>query len=175
MGLELIDDEEEVLHFHPHWKTILGPVLLAVLVAAVAIVGIVFITNLTAREILGGAGIVLIVLILALPLVRWACTDYILTSRRFVLRIGILNRHGRDIPLNRVNDVSFDHGLIDRILRCGKLTVESAGERGQIVLRAIPRVEHVQNEMYRLIEEEQQRLYHGDDEDEDAPRRPADA
>jgi len=175
MGLELIEDEEEVLHFHPHWKTILGPLLLAIVVAAVAIAGIVFIDNGTARTILGGAGIVLIVVILALPLIRWACTDYILTTRRFVLRIGILNRHGRDIPLNRVNDVSFDHGLVDRILRCGKLTVESAGERGQIVLRNIPRVEHVQNELYRLIEDEQQRLYRGDDEDEHAPRRPADA
>lgn len=172
MGLELIEDEEEVLHFHPHWKTILGPLLLALLVAAVTIAGVVFIGNGTARMVVGGAGIVLVVVILAVPMTRWACTDYILTTRRFVLRIGILNRHGRDIPLNRVNDVSFDHGLIDRILRCGKLTVESAGERGQLVLRSIPRVEHVQNEMYRLIEEEQQRLYRGDDDEEDAPRRP---
>lgn len=172
MGLELVEDEDEVLHFHPHWKTLLGPILLTVLVAAVTIAGIVFIDNGTVRMIIGGAGIVLIVVILALPLIRWACTDYILTTRRFVLRIGILNRHGRDIPLNRVNDVSFDHGLIDRILRCGKLTVESAGERGQIVLRNIPRVEHVQNELYRLIEDEQQRLYRGDDEDDNAPRRP---
>lgn len=175
MALELIEDEEEILHFHPHWKTILGPLALAVLVAAVAIVGIVFIDNTIAREVIGGIAIVLLVVILALPLIRWACTDYILTSRRFVLRIGILNRHGRDIPLNRVNDVSFDHGLIDRILGCGKLTVESAGERGQIVLKEIPRVEHVQNEMYRLIEEEQQRLYHGDDDDQPAAPKSADA
>lgn len=175
MGIELIEDEEEVLNFHPHWKTILGPILLAVVIAAVAIVGVVYITNGTARMIIGGLAIALVVIVLAVPMTRWACTSYILTSRRFVLRIGILNRHGRDIPLNRVNDVSFDHGLIDRVLRCGKLTVESAGERGQLVLKNIPQVEHVQNEMYRLIEDEQQRLYRGDDEDEPADRRPADA
>ncbi|HEY3682577.1 MAG TPA: PH domain-containing protein [Streptosporangiaceae bacterium] len=171
MGIELIEDEEEVLNFHPHWKTILGPLLLAVIIAAVAVAGVVFITNTTARMVIGGLAIVLIVIVLAVPITRWACTSYILTSRRFVLRIGILNRHGRDIPLNRVNDVSFDHSLIDRVLRCGKLTVESAGERGQLVLRNIPQVEHVQNEMYRLIEDEQQRLYRGDEEE--AHPRPA--
>lgn len=170
MALELIEDEEEILHFHPHWKTILGPLALAVLVALAAIAGIVFIGNGTAREVIAGIGVVLIIVVLALPLIRWACTDYILTSRRFVLRTGILNRHGRDIPLNRVNDVSFDHGLLDRILGCGKLTVESAGERGQIVLKEIPHVEHVQNELYRLIEDEQQRLYRGDDDQPAAPR-----
>ena len=170
MALELIEDEEEVLHFHPHWKTILGPVSLALLVALLAIAGIVFIGNGIVREVIGGIGVVFIVVILALPLIGWACTDYILTSRRFVLRTGVLNRHGRDIPLNRVNDVSFDHSLIDRVLRCGRLTVESAGERGQIILKNVPRVEHVQNELYRLIEDEQQRLSQGDDEPP-APRR----
>ena len=168
MGIELIEDEDEVLNFHPHWKTILGPLLLAVLIAAAAIAAAVFFPGGAVRLIIGGLGLLLIVIVLAAPITRWACTSYILTTRRLVLRTGLLNRHGRDIPLNRVNDVSFDHGLIDRILGCGKLTVESAGERGQLVLREIPRVEHVQNEMYRLIEEEQQRLYQGDDEDEPA-------
>lgn len=171
MGIELIEDEDEVLNFHPHWKTILGPLLLAVLIAAIAIAAAVFIPGGTVRLIIGGLGLLLIVIALAAPITRWACTSYILTNRRLVLRTGLLNRHGRDIPLNRVNDVSFDHGLIDRILGCGKLTVESAGERGQLVLRDIPRVEHVQNEMYRLIEEEQQRIYGGDDDPAFPPHR----
>lgn len=165
MGIELIEDEEEVLNLHPHWKTILGPLLLALLIAAAAIAGVVFFTGDTVRLVIGGIALVLIVIVLAAPLTRWVSTSYILTTRRLVLRAGIVNRHGRDIPLNRVNDVSFDHGLIDRILGCGRLTVESAGERGQLVLREVPHVEHVQNEMYRLIEDEQQRLYRGDEDD----------
>ena len=35
-----------------------------------------------------------------------------------------------------VNDVTFEHSsLLERLLRCGTLVVESAGERGQLVLR----------------------------------------
>ena len=73
------------------------------------------------------------------------------------MREGILSRRGRDIPLNRVNDVSFSHGLIDRVLGCGRLVVESAGEHGQLVLTEIPHVEEVQSTLYQLVEEEQQR------------------
>ena len=59
-------------------------------------------------------------------------------------RSTIITRHGRDIPLARINDVSFSKGLLDRLLGSGRLTVESAGEHGQIVLNDIPRVEATQ-------------------------------
>ena len=67
-------------------------------------------------------------------------------------RVGILTRTGRDIPLNRVNDVTFTENLLERVLRCGTLTVESAGERGQVVLEDVPRVAEVQHQLYELIQ-----------------------
>ena len=68
------------------------------------------------------------------------------------------DRHGRDIPLARINDVSFEKGLLDRLLGSGGLVVESAGEHGQILLNDIPRVEFTQATLFRLVEEEQRRL-----------------
>ena len=72
-------------------------------------------------------------------------------------RAGILARHGRDVPLNRINDVSFSETILERILRSGTLVVESAGERGQISLTDVPSVERVQRELYRMVEEHQGR------------------
>ena len=69
-----------------------------------------------------------------------------------VTRVGVLTRTGRDVPLTRVNDVSFTETLLERVLRCGTLTVESAGERGQVVLTDVPRVAEVQRTLYELIE-----------------------
>jgi uncharacterized membrane protein YdbT with pleckstrin-like domain len=74
------------------------------------------------------------------------------------MRTGILTRRGRDIPLARINDVSFQKGPLDRLLGSGRLTVESAGEHGQIVLTDIPQVEQVHSTLFRLTEEEQRRL-----------------
>jgi membrane protein YdbS with pleckstrin-like domain len=68
------------------------------------------------------------------------------------MRSGILAREGRDVPLSRVNDVSFQHTLLERILRCGTLIVESAGERGQVTLTDVPRVERVQRTVYDLVD-----------------------
>jgi uncharacterized membrane protein YdbT with pleckstrin-like domain len=92
------------------------------------------------------------------PVLRWRTTSYELTTRRLRLREGILARSGRDFPLIRISDVSFSHGLIDRLLGCGKLIVESAGEHGQLVLTEIPQVEQVQATLFQLVEDEQARL-----------------
>jgi len=88
----------------------------------------------------------------------WTTTRYVLTNRRVVIRTGVVSRSGRDIPLSRVNDVSFQHGIIDRVLRCGTLTIESAGEHGQVVLPEVPTVEMVQREVLRRAEDEARRL-----------------
>ena len=92
------------------------------------------------------------------PLLRWSTTSYELTTRRLRLRKGILSREGRDFPLTRISDVSFSHGLLDRVLGCGRLVVESAGEHGQLVLTEIPRVAEVQAQLFQLVEDEQERL-----------------
>ena len=86
------------------------------------------------------------------PWVVWRTTHYVFTNERIITRQGVFSRVGRDIPLNRVNDVSFQHTFFERILACGTLTIESAGERGQVVLEDIPRVERVQSHLYELVE-----------------------
>ncbi len=75
-----------------------------------------------------------------------------ITSHRVLVRRGILSRSGRDVPLTRINDVSFEHSFFERLLGCGTLVIESAGERGQVSLEDVPRVERVQGELYQLIE-----------------------
>ena len=57
------------------------------------------------------------------------------------------------MPLSRLNDVSFQHTVWERMLGCGTLVVESAGERGQLTLDDIPKVELVQRTLYRLSDE----------------------
>jgi uncharacterized membrane protein YdbT with pleckstrin-like domain len=96
----------------------------------------------------------------------WRTTHYVLTNERVILREGVFSRDGRDIPMGRVNDVSFSHNLIQRMLGCGTLTIESAGERGQVVLTNIPRVEKTQSVLYELVEEDRAKHSFGDDDRE---------
>jgi uncharacterized membrane protein YdbT with pleckstrin-like domain len=158
----LTQDEHLVLLLHPHWKTLIRPFAVAALVIVIALVAEVLIPSGSAagvgRLAVGAVAILGLMVWLMVPVLRWRTTTYELTTRRLRMRDGILTRRGRDIPLARINDVSFEKGLLDRLFGSGRLVVESAGEHGQIVLTDIPRVEDTQATLFRLVEEEQRRL-----------------
>ncbi len=156
------DDERPVLLVHPHWKVLVRPVLFAVVVVIAALVVVAIIPSGTVadaeRLAVAAVAVLALMLWLMVPVLRRRMTTYELTTRRLRIRSGVVTRRGRDIPLARVNDVSFDQGPLDRLLGCGRLVVESAGEHGQIVLTEIPHVQSVHTTLFQLVEEEQRRL-----------------
>ena len=91
------------------------------------------------------------------PIVFWSTTLYVFTNRRIITRTGLISRRGRDMPLSRVNDVSFNHTVIERIFNCGTIMVESAGESGQLQIDNVPDVEDLQRDIYRWHEEDDTR------------------
>jgi uncharacterized membrane protein YdbT with pleckstrin-like domain len=163
---DLVEGERAVLVLHPHWKIVLWPLVLLVLVAVAAAVLLIVIPHNRVqgaeRIAVGAVALVIAVIWTGVPILRWRTTTYELTTRRFRLRFGILSRTGRDFPLIRISDVSFSRGLIDRMLGCGRLVIESAGEHGQLVLDVIPDVEKVQATLFQLVENEQARLARDD-------------
>ena len=155
----LSEGEHVVLRLHPHWKTVLRPVLVLALIIAAVLAALILLPSSADKPYvkLGIAVLAVLAAITwcAVPLLRWRTTSYELTNRRLRLRSGILTRSGRDFPLARISDVSFSHGILDRILGCGRLVVESAGEHGELILNEIPHVQDVQAQLFQLVEDEQ--------------------
>lgn len=110
------------------------------------------------RAAIGAAALIAAVAGFGVPFLRWRTTVYEVTSRRLRLREGIVSRSGRDFPLNRISDVSFSQGVLDRMLGCGRLIVESPGEHGQLVLTEIPDVKRVQSVLFQLVNDEASRI-----------------
>ena len=158
----LSEGERLVLKLHPHWKTLIRPVFILVVLIAAASAALILLPpggrTAIIRLVIGAVAVAAALIWVLVPILRWRTTSYELTTRRLRLREGILARSGRDFPLIRISDVSFSHGLIDRLLGCGKLIVETAGEHGQLVLTEIPQVEQVQATLFQLVEDEQARL-----------------
>ena len=156
------EGEHSVLILHPHWKTVLLPfvLLVAVVVVAAVLLAVIPHNRLQADERIAVGVVALVVAMIwtGVPFLRWRTTTYELTNRRLRLRKGILSRTGRDFPLIRISDVSFSQGVLDRVLGCGRLVVESPGEHGQLVLTEIPEVKRVQALLFQLVEEEKERL-----------------
>jgi uncharacterized membrane protein YdbT with pleckstrin-like domain len=163
-GDGLSEGEYVVFMLHPHWKTVLRPLFVVALVIAAALALLIFLPSSADKPLvrlaIGVVALLAAIAWCAVPLLRWRTTSYELTNRRLRLRAGILTRSGRDFPLSRISDVSFSHGVLDRILGCGRLVVESAGEHGELVLNEIPHVQDVQAQLFQLVGDEQARLEH---------------
>lgn len=155
----LTEGETVVYDMRPHWRVLALPavVLIAVVFAEVYALTALPVGWEPARWLVVGLGAAVLVVWVLVPVVRWATSQYVITSRRVIVRSGIVARQGRDMPLARVNDVHFAYGVVDRVLGCGTLVVESAGESGQLVIRAVPDVEVIQREVFRLHEEDDAR------------------
>lgn len=158
----LADDEQVVAHLHPHWFTLVPATLWFFLICAAAGVGIGFAPDNGNRRLAVLVAIVVVGLLLLSwlsfrPWISWRTTHYVLTTHRVLIRRGVLRHSGRDISLQRINDVGFNRSLWDRIVGAGTLTIESAGEQGQETLKNIPNSDEQQQTINRLIEEDNAR------------------
>jgi uncharacterized membrane protein YdbT with pleckstrin-like domain len=85
------------------------------------------------------------------PFLNWFTTTYTVTNRRLTTHSGVISRTGHDIPLARISDVSYEKGLLDRILGCGTLVISDASEKGRVALDDVPRVEKLQLQISDLL------------------------
>ncbi|MEO3775346.1 PH domain-containing protein [Micromonospora sp. B11E3] len=164
----LTEDEHVVLHLHPHWKAVLRPILVLVLAVAAVVAAWILLPDGDAAAIalyvVAGLALLLVLWLGLWPFVVWRSTHYLFTNERVLLQQGVLSRDRRDIPLTRINDHAMNQRFVERLLGCGTLTIESAGERGQAVLRDVPRVDRVQTKLYELVEAHHDKHSLGDGE-----------
>jgi uncharacterized membrane protein YdbT with pleckstrin-like domain len=147
-------DEHVVATMRTHVKALLMPAVWLILVAALAGYASSFTTGKAQPvqlALVWGVALVVLAWLVGKPFLGWLTTTYTLTNRRLITRSGILNRRGHDIPLTRISDVAYEHGLVDRVLGCGTLLVSDASERGTVRLHDIPRAEQVHLQLSDLL------------------------
>lgn len=151
----LNEEEDIVLDLHPHWWFLVGPIVATIAASALAVV-------LARVEVdyvwLAGLVLVLVALLwLFVRYLKWRTTNFVLTTDRLIHRAGVLAKQGREIPLERINDLTVNQSLFERIIRAGDVLIESGGERGQSLLSDLPNPFAVQNAIYTEIERAQAR------------------
>ncbi|MEO3876128.1 PH domain-containing protein [Nonomuraea sp. B12E4] len=153
----LTQGERRVRSFHPHWKRLIVPFIALVLIVVAAALAVYFMPEWQyagyARIAVVVIGLILLTIWSFVPYLRWKNTGYVLTTHRFTISTGVLNKSTDEIPITKVNTVSSDQTFAERLLGCGTLTVESAGDRGEIVLRDIPKIQDVRTDLFRLVED----------------------
>ncbi len=154
----LAQDERVILHRHPHWKRLIGPVLALLVVTGLASFGGAVVNRMDwdprARQVvlavIAALWLLLVGWLALRPFLVWRSTHFVLTDRRVMYRHGLLTRSGIDIPLARINSVEFHHGLLDRIVRSGTLVIESAAQ-DPLEFNDVPQVEQVHSLLYHEV------------------------
>ena len=149
-----------MVDLRPHWWFFAGPATLL----ALSVVGLVVVQIADAPGVLllALAGVTLASLAWFVGrYLRWMTTNFVVTTDRIIFRHGVLAKQGIEIPLERVNTIFFHQGIWERIIGAGDLTIESAGEKGSESFSDIRKPSHVQNEIYRLMEDNQNRMMGG--------------
>jgi uncharacterized membrane protein YdbT with pleckstrin-like domain len=81
-------------------------------------------------------------LLWVLPLLRWLSTQYLITTRRIVLRRGLLVRTRQEVLLSRSFDVSLRRSGLQSAFRSGDVLINTGLDR-PVVLRDLPRADLV--------------------------------
>ncbi len=149
----LTADENIVTSFRQHWKLLVIPalvflVLLIVLAWTLSLVSWGWLEFFVAALIVAA-----FVWFVARPLVDWWVTRYVLTTERLITRKGLIAQSGIEIPLERITNVNFSQTFWERLLGAGDLLVESAGTTGQSRFANIPRPDNFASVLYNVREQ----------------------
>lgn len=162
----LIEGEELVLDLRPHWIALVWPSIVTILL----IVAYGFALSYAPDDGAGRSVIVWGALILALgiffwfalrPFIAWATSNFAVTTDRVIHREGFIAKRSMEIPLEAINDVRFQQGILERVVGAGDLIIQSASEFGRNVFANIRNPEHVQRTIYQQGERNKERMYQG--------------
>ena len=123
------------------------------------------------------AGLVLLVLAGLNYVARylaWRSIEFVVTSRRVISASGVLTYHSREIPLDRISEISATATLAQRMLRIGTLTISSTGDDPNLVLKYIFDPVQVRGIINQAIEARRVRVELGTTQSFAVPASPSD-
>ena len=155
---QLLAGERIVYRTRPHWILFGGPLLVAL---AGLILGVTL--QLTVHDYeyryagwYAGAALLGVALLIAIPpTIRYLSSDFAVTDKRVLARMGILNRHSLETLLSKIEGIGVEQDLWGRVLGFGTITITGTGGTRESIA-GIPRPlevrRHVQSQIVDLDE-----------------------
>lgn len=113
----LVRDEKVIAMARMHWAIFLGP-------AVFIMIGLLFL------EISKVVATVIFMIGIVLVIKAWVIrtnTELALTNKRVISKYGLIRRHNMDTNLDKIEGVSFNQGLLGRILGYGSVIIRGTG------------------------------------------------
>ena len=123
--MELRASERELYEGRPSWRALLTFYLTGIGLAIVVLVIVGFLVDEMAIAVV--IAVVIAALTLVIGYLRRIATKYLITTQRLRIRRGILRKKVQETRLERVQNVNYEQGVLDRIFRVGNVDFDTAG------------------------------------------------
>jgi uncharacterized membrane protein YdbT with pleckstrin-like domain len=142
--IPLLEGESLVFELREHCSALIWPAFLLVITTGIGafLAGTVPDNGAqtTLRLIIAGVCAAIILRWSVWPFLAWYGHSWVLTTKRLIVREGVLSRRGIDVPLTRVIGNSATRTVLQRLFRSGRLTISTAGPHGDLVIENTPMV-----------------------------------
>jgi uncharacterized membrane protein YdbT with pleckstrin-like domain len=123
--MELRTGERELYEGRPSWRALMSFYVIGIGVAAAVLVilGLLadnWTTAIVIAAVIAGATLVV-------GYLRRIATKYLITTQRLRISRGLLRKKVQETRLERVQNVNYEQGLIDRLLGVGTIDFDTAG------------------------------------------------
>jgi uncharacterized membrane protein YdbT with pleckstrin-like domain len=128
--MDLESGETVIFEGHPSWRSILGFYLKGLLAVVLAGALAALVTRIASDEVAAGwvatAAVVLLAAVLVGGSLKRLATTYTITTRRLVIRRGILSRAEQHSRIDRIQNVTTQQSVLERLLRVGTVEFDTA-------------------------------------------------
>lgn len=143
--------ERAIARLRPHARALVLPSWALIVIVGAATFGALVLPELWQSLAVLLAGVVAVGLLWVLPLLRWLSTQYLVTTRRVVLRSGLFVRTRQEVLLSRSYDVAVRQSGLQSAFRSGDVLINTGLDR-PIVMRDVPRADLVQRALGDVME-----------------------
>ena len=146
-------NEHVILHMRTHIKEIIPNLIATIVLIVVAVLAYVYLPEdwrPASTVAIVAVAVTLFLVIFVWPWFNWLTSTYTITNRRIITRRGVLTKTGHDIPLSRISNVSYERSVLDRMVGCGSLVLQTSAAE-PLLLDDVPKVERVHVTLTELL------------------------
>jgi uncharacterized membrane protein YdbT with pleckstrin-like domain len=129
-AMDLEAGESVIFEGHPSWRSILGYYLKGLVVVVLAGAIAAAVAEIADNKVHGSwiaiAAIAVLVVVIVIGYLRRIATTYTITTSRLTIRRGILSRSEQHSRVDRIQNVTTNQSVLQRLLRVGTVEFDTA-------------------------------------------------
>src|SRR3954451_16355326 len=140
--MDLEPGEQLIFEGHPSWRSILGFYLKGLLVVVLAGAIAAGVSKIAEDDVrtswIAIAAVVVLVGVVVIGYLRRIATTYTITTTRLVIRRGIVSRAEQHSRVDRIQNVTTNQSVLERVLRVGTVEFDTAaGEDDELKFKGV--------------------------------------